>query len=104
MARNRSLALEARRILLDALGTPPPAPESMIGSIASVPLPAPAPRSAAEGLSHEERMDWFRARGVETWLYTWACPGGMLLRVSAQLYDAREEYVRLAELLREALG
>ena len=104
MARNRSLALEARRILLDALGTPPPVPESMIGSIASVPLPAPAPRSAAEGLSHEERMDWFRARGVETWFYPWACPGGMLLRVSAQLYDAREEYVRLAELLREALG
>ncbi len=104
MARNRALALEARRILLDALGAPPPAPESMAGSIASIPLPAPAPGSPAERFPHEALMDWFRARAVETWLYPWPCPGGKLLRVSAQLYNAREEYVLLAGLLREALA
>jgi isopenicillin-N epimerase len=76
----------------------------MVGSIASVPLAAPAPGSPAERLTHEGLMDWFRARDVETWLYPWPGPAGKLLRVSAQLYNSREEYVRLAELLREALG
>ena len=48
-------------------------------------------------------MNRFRERGVETWLYPWPCTGGKLIRVSAQLYNSREEYVRLAVLLREAL-
>lgn len=104
MSRNRALALEARGLLLEALGAPAPVPESMVGSIASVPLPAPAPGSPAERLPHEALMDWFRARDVETWLYPWPCAGGKLLRLAAQLYNAREEYVRLAGLLREALG
>jgi isopenicillin-N epimerase len=104
MAKNHALALEARAILCAALGVAAPVPGSMIGSIASVPLPAPAPGSFAEGRSHEGLMSWFRERGVETWLYPWPCAGGMLIRVSAQLYNAREEYEALAALLREALA
>lgn len=104
MERNHALALEGRRILLETLGGTPAAPASMVGSIASVPLPAPAPGSPAAGLTHERLMNWFRERGVETWLYPWRCPGGMLVRVSAQLYNSRDEYLRLAALLREALG
>jgi isopenicillin-N epimerase len=104
MAANRVLTLEARAILCAALGVAAPVPGSMIGSIASVALPAPAPGSPAEGLSHEELMNWFRERGVETWLFPWPCAGERLIRVSAQLYNAREEYVRLAALLAEALG
>jgi isopenicillin-N epimerase len=103
MAANRALALEARAILCAALDVSAPVPDSMIGSIASVPLPAPAPGSPAEGLSHEGLMHWFRERGVEAWLYPWPCAGGKLIRVSAQLYNARAEYARLALLLREAL-
>jgi isopenicillin-N epimerase len=104
MTANRALALEARTLLCDAIGVTAPVPGSMVGSIASVPLPAPAPGSAAERLSHEGLMNWFRERGVETWLYPWPCAGGELIRISAQLYNTREEYVRLATLLAEALG
>ena len=104
MATNRALALEARSILCAAVGTQPAAPESMIGSIASVPLPAAAPGSPAERLDHEGLMNWFRQRGVETWVYPWPCAGGKLLRVSAQLYNGRDEYVRLAALLCDAQG
>ena len=40
MAANHELVLNGRRMLVDALGIPEPAPPAMIGSIATVPLPA----------------------------------------------------------------
>ena len=104
MSRNHALALEAREILCAALGVATPVPGSMIGSIASVPLPVPAPGSPAGRSSHEGLMNAFRARGVETWLFPWPCPGGKLIRVSAQLYNTRSEYDALAALLQEALA
>jgi isopenicillin-N epimerase len=104
MAANRALALRARAILCEALGVQPAAPDSMIGSMASVILPPLPPRSPAALLDREKLADWMRARGVEPWLYWWPpAAGGKLVRVSAQLYNREEEYVRLAALLAEAL-
>jgi isopenicillin-N epimerase len=100
MAHNHRLALQARTLLLDTLGIEAPCPETMVGSMASIPLPTPTPGSPAgqrdcEGLHH-----WFRERQVETWLYPHPQP---LLRVSAQLYNSPAQYERLAALLKEAL-
>ena len=44
-----------------------------------------------------------RARGVESWFYPSPADGGKLVRLSAQLYNTEDEYVRLAGLLAEAL-
>ena len=104
MARNHALALQARELLCEALQVPPPAPASMIGAIASVPLPAAAVDSPVACLDHEALMGWFRQRGVETWLYPWPCAGGKLIRISAQLYNELPDFRRLAGLLREAMG
>jgi len=101
MAANHALALEARALLLQRLGTDMPAPETMIGSMASVPLPPAAPGSPAEQLDHKGLHDWFRERGVETWLYPHPVP---LLRISAQAYNDLSQYRQLADLLVEALG
>jgi isopenicillin-N epimerase len=102
MAANRTLALEARGLLCAALGQPEPAPAAMIGALASVPLPAATVGSPAHGLDHEWLLRWCRARGVESCFMAWH--GGVLVRVSPQLYNARSQYERLAGLLREALG
>ena len=39
-AHNRALVLEGRGILCEALGVQPPAPDAMIGSLVTLPLPA----------------------------------------------------------------
>ena len=101
MARNRALALEARAVLLAAFAAESPCPADMVGSIASVPLPRPAPGSVAAGLDCDALGRWCRDRGIRTWLYPNPLP---LVRVSAQLYNRIDEYRALARLLGEALG
>ncbi|HEX3846719.1 MAG TPA: aminotransferase class V-fold PLP-dependent enzyme [Steroidobacteraceae bacterium] len=100
MACNRALALEARDLLLEVCGLAAPCPDEMLGSMASIPLPKPAPGSAAEHLDFQGLHDWFRARSVETWLHPHP---RSLIRVSAQIYNDRGQFVRLAQLLGEAL-
>ena len=100
MARNRSLALQARDILCSALGLDLPAPSSMIGSMASIPLPAAQPGSVAARLDSDALCEWFRERAVRTWLYPHPVP---LLRASAQIYNDIDQYRQLATLLTEAL-
>ena len=58
------------------------------------------PGLAAHGLDHKGLHDWFRERGVETWLHANPLP---LLRVSAQLYNDLDQFELLARLLEEAL-
>jgi len=103
MERNRGLALRARRILLESLGVAAPCPDGMIGSIASVPLPAAEPGSPVARLESGALADWARERGIESWFFPWECPGGKVVRISSQLYNAEEQYRELATLLKEAL-
>ena len=104
MRANRTLALEGRRVLCERLGIAPPCPDDMIGSIASVPLP--------DGTSSEiawRRPDPIQRRLYDGWnlevpIHTWPAAPKRLVRISAQLYNAREHYARLAEALGKLLA
>jgi isopenicillin-N epimerase len=98
MARNRALALRARELMVEALRTTVPAPESMIGSLAAVPLPAltaPVPRR------RDPLQMALLERGIEVPVTRW--PGGAqrAIRVSAQLYNTVGDYEKLAAALAE---
>ena len=98
MDRNHRLALEARGLLLARLAAKAAAPDRMIGSMASIALPACATTGASP--DPQALHDWLRARGVEAWLHPHPVP---LLRISAQLYNRLDQFERLATLLEEAL-
>ncbi len=100
MATNRTLALSVRALLLERFRMKAPCPESMVGSIASVPLPMPAPGSPAARLDSDALCAWIRERGVRTWTYGHPLP---LVRISAQLYNTLDQFRQLANLLEEAL-
>ncbi len=100
MAANRALALRARAVLMTSLQIDAPCPDAMIGSMASLPLPPAAPGAPAAGLDSKGLHDWFRERGVETWLHPHPLA---LLRISAQLYNSIDQYRQLALLLGQAL-
>jgi isopenicillin-N epimerase len=103
MERNHALVLRGREIVLEALGLAPPCPDALIGSIAAMPLPVAPPASPVGRLGHEALAAWTRERGIESWFFPWPCPGGKVVRLSAQIYNHEEQYRALAALLREAL-
>jgi isopenicillin-N epimerase len=107
MAANHDLVLAGRDRLAAALGIDPPAPDSMLGSMAALPLAGVANEAAAKELGRrllEERRiqvpvgPWpvraARADGIEP---------RILIRISAQRYNEPADYDRLAEALRTLL-
>ena len=102
MARNRGLALDARRLLCAAAGTPPPCPDDMVGSIASVRLPdgtAEVGWRRPDPLQQRLFEDW----RIEVPVMSWPAAPRRLVRISAQLYNRREHYERLAQALGKEL-
>ena len=92
---NRDLCLAGRDILIDSLGIARPAPDDMIGSIASVPLPdSPHPAgSIFDPLMAALRSKW----NIEAMVFTWPAAPRRLLRISAQQYNRIDEFHHLAE-------
>jgi isopenicillin-N epimerase len=104
-ARNRELALAGRRLLCDALSIAPPAPDSMIGSLASVPLPDGGAEPPASPLYADPlQTELFERHRIEVPVPPWPAPPRRLVRISAQLYNDIGQYERLAAALRAAIG
>ena len=102
---NRELALRARRLLSGRFGTPPMAPEEMIGSIATVALPdgvGPEPPLAAYPSPLQRALiDRHRIQVPIGHFPAWP---KRTLRISAQLYNDFSQYEHLANVLGAELG
>jgi isopenicillin-N epimerase len=101
MRRNRTLALAARKVLCEALQVAPPCPESMIGSIASLPVAdSKSTRPPKTPLYLDALQELLFAKWkIEVPIIPWPAPPKRLLRISAQVYNALPQYERLAEAL-----
>jgi isopenicillin-N epimerase len=105
-ARNRALVLEARDLVSAALREPPAAPDEMLGSMASIPLPWERIPGAVQGVSlygdavHGALLE----AGFQTMITPWpqrpeAGAWRRLIRLSAAAYNDRAQFERLAAVL-----
>jgi isopenicillin-N epimerase len=102
--RNRNLALEGRRILCDALGVDVPSPDSMIGSLASIPLPDGDGERVNDIFPFDAlQLALFDRYRIEVPIIAWPERPKRLVRISAQLYNQPDHYRYLAEALRDLL-
>ncbi len=91
MRTNRERALEARKIIGEAIGVGPAAPDEMMGSLATIPLPdGPAP-------ALQEEL-WKRHR-IEVPVVSFPSPPRRQVRISSQAYNDLEQYRLLASVL-----
>lgn len=101
MRENRALALRARDMLAAALGIEVPAPDAMIGSLAALPLPDGKVGSLPN--EDEAQLALANAHRIEVPIALWPKSPSRVLRISAQLYNAAEDYERLAHALAQVL-
>jgi isopenicillin-N epimerase len=108
--RNRDLALRARDLLCTALASAAPAADAMIGSMATVPLPAEAGAGQVQGvdLYGDPIHDGLLARGFQVLVTSWpqrpdGGPWRRLIRISAAAHNDLDQFERLASALLEVL-
>jgi len=99
---NRDLCLTGRDMLADLLGIDPPAPDDMIGAIASVPLPdyLSGGGTIFNPLMNRLRTEW----DIEVMVMSRPDPSRSLLRISAQQYNTIEDLERLAGAVKSELN
>jgi isopenicillin-N epimerase len=96
MSTNRNLALDARRVICERLGTELPCPDEMVCALASIAFKVnDQSREAPIGTILLERWS------IEVPILRWRNDGQNAVRISAQLYNTLEQYKYLAEALSE---
>ncbi|WP_413200080.1 aminotransferase class V-fold PLP-dependent enzyme [Nostoc piscinale] len=99
MQRNHQLVIQARQLLCTILPVQPPCPAEMIGSMAVVPMPVSLANQNHIWL-HDELLDQF---SIQVQVVPWTESPGMLIRISAQIYNTLEQYEYLATALKYCL-
>jgi len=96
MQHNRELALAARALLCERLNLHPPAPESMLGALVTLPLPDGPPLGGALDPLHVRLFEHHR---IEVPVVHFPRPGQRWFRISAQLHNDLDDYRALARAL-----
>lgn len=106
MERNRNLAILAREHLCKELGIEEPAPRSMLGSLASLPLPDSNLKTRPTSPLYADPLQtllWENYK-IEVPVIPWHQKPKRLIRISAQLYNSLPQYEFLARSLKECLA
>ena len=90
---NHTLAWDGARLLAQRWGTPFEAPETLIGTMATVALPEAAGRTAEDALTVRDRLLF--DHGIEVQVH--AYKERLHARISAQIYSTLADIERLAE-------
>lgn len=95
--RNHDLVIRGAEHICSVLGTEQRVPESMIGTMVSIPIPGRCEPSTLLGEGLWDRL--YLNHGIQ--VPVWDLPGicDRMVRVSAQLFNTIEDYERLAEAL-----
>jgi isopenicillin-N epimerase len=97
--RNHQLVVQARNILCERFEVPPPCPEELLGSIATISLPKRFLKRKASGKIDREQLALYDRFGIEVPLNRFGMPARRWLRISAQIYNSPADYEYLADAL-----
>lgn len=103
LAHNHGLALQAAALVSDQLPATRVAPDTMVGSMVALQLDVSAPASARFAAAELQDLLYDR-HAIDVAVIAWPSPSKRVVRLSAQLYNTREEYAALGAALAQCLG
>ena len=101
---NHELVLEAKKIIMESLGVEYTAPDTMIGSLVSVPLPDMNTDKVPHLFIDDIQNILFNDYKIEVPVMIWPKPPKRVIRISAQIYNSIEQYKILAGALKDILN
>lgn len=106
MRENHELVLQARKILCDALGLEPSAPDTMVGSMVTLKIPEPPAHLKARPTCYDDALQdiLFEKYRIVVPIWRLMCSDERIVRISAQLYNTPEQYQFLARALQTELA
>ncbi|HCT45078.1 MAG TPA: hypothetical protein DF699_07690 [Phycisphaerales bacterium] len=99
--RNHDMVIAGAQIVCDMLGIEQQVPESMIGTMVSIPLPGKCEPSNLLGEGLWDRLYLNHGLQVPVWDLPGVCD--RMTRISAQLYNTLEDFEKLGEALKVEL-
>ncbi len=99
-AHNHALAMKGRDALCAALGTSPPTPDAMLGSLAVALFPTKTPKVPTPDALYNALV----ARHIEVPIVPLPGYPSGFVRIAAQVYNSESEFIALGAALREELG
>lgn len=105
MRRNHETILQGRDIVCRALGISPPAPDAMVGSMVTLPLPEPAPEFANRPTKYDDALqdNLLERHRIVAPIWRWGPKDVRVVRLSAQLYNSVADFEKFAGALVEEL-
>jgi isopenicillin-N epimerase len=105
LRHNHELIMAGRKRVCDILGLSPPAPESMIGTMASLLIPEPAPELANRPTIYDDALQDELYNNHRIIAPIWRLNDNRrVVRLSAQVYNRLEQFEKLGHALAEELG
>jgi len=104
MERNRQMAIFGRDLICEALDTTPPTPDFMISSMSCVEFPSNEDVKSIPldgDPIHNQLFDEYK---IQVPVISWPNHNSRYIRISAQLYNSKEEYEYLSDSLISILG
>ena len=102
MKSNHELAIKGRQIICDTLEISLPCPDNMLSNLASIPIQdttSPIPVKFNQFDDLQENL--FQNYQIELFVTYWPAHPKRLIRISPQLYNSEEQYLLLANILKE---
>lgn len=99
---NHALAVRARTLLCERLELEPPCPPSLLGAMATLPLPPAFQGRPRAGKIDPEQCRLYDEFRIEVPFYRFGSPPTRYFRISAQLYNTLDDYRYLGEAMRTA--
>ena len=100
---NTNLAIQGRNLLLEALGTSKPSPDSMIVGLAAVSLPGSGVLTTSALEPDPLHTLLFEKYRIQVPVFGWPHHNKRYLRIASYLYNSLEEYEYLAEVLKKEI-